>query len=86
MGCGHRVSPHFLSAMKPWYFSNVFVIIMLLSIGPLALPLIWFHPTLSMKWKISITSLTLAATYLLYVLTVFAVKKLYEMFELLNSL
>jgi zinc-ribbon domain len=70
----------------PWYFSNLFLIFMLLSIGPLALPLIWFHPKMTPKWKIIITVITLVITYLLYVLSVMALKKLNEIFELLSGL
>jgi hypothetical protein len=69
----------------PWYFGNLFLIFMLFSIGPLALPLIWFHPTMTPKWKIGITVITLVLTYLLYVLSVMALKKLYEMIELLGG-
>lgn len=69
----------------PWYFGKLFVIFMLLSIGPLALPLIWFHPKMSSKWKIGITVITLVITYLLYVVSVMALKKLYEMIELLGG-
>lgn len=70
----------------PWYFSKTFLVIMLLSIGPLALPLIWWHPTLSGKWKITITAITLILTYLLWLLSVAAWVHLNEQLELLRSL
>jgi hypothetical protein len=68
----------------PWYFTKTFIIIMLLSVGPFALPLLWFHPTITRKWKIGITLITLAVTYGLYVLSVMALRKLYEILELLS--
>jgi hypothetical protein len=80
------VSPTKSENGLPWYFSNLFLIFMLLSIGPLALPLIWFHPKITPKWKISITIITLVLTYLLYVLSVMALKKLNEIYELLGGL
>ncbi len=54
---------------------------MLLSIGPLALPLIWFHPTISLKWKTGITAITIAVTYALYLLCVMAFNMLYETYQ-----
>lgn len=65
----------------PWYYSKAFVILMLLSIGPLALPLIWFHPNLSLKWKTGITAITATATYALYLLCVLAFKLICEMYQ-----
>jgi zinc-ribbon domain len=84
-------TPSFMNSTKsaaglPWYFSNLFLIFMLLSIGPLALPLIWFHPKMTPKWKIGITVITLVITYLLYVLSVMALKKLNEILELLGGI
>jgi hypothetical protein len=70
----------------PWYFSKVFLIVMLLSVGPFALPWIWFHPTLSKKWKWGITLITVALTYLLCVLTLMAIRQLKETLQLLYSL
>jgi uncharacterized membrane protein YvbJ len=69
----------------PWYFGNVFLIIMLLSIGPLALPIVWFHPTMTRKSKIGITIITLVVTYLLYLLTAMAMRKLYEILDALGG-
>ncbi len=59
---------------------------MLFSIGPLALPWIWFHPSMSRKWKWIISVITLLLTYLLCVLTVMAIRQLIETYELLKSL
>ncbi|MGJ8632409.1 MAG: zinc ribbon domain-containing protein [Luteolibacter sp.] len=53
----------------PWYFGKGFLAIMLLSIGPLTLPLIWWHPTLSPKWKFWVTVITLLVTALLIWIT-----------------
>jgi|LakMenEpi03Aug12_release.lakeMendotaPanAssembly.Ray.scaffolds.fasta_scaffold12604_7 hypothetical protein len=85
-----KLAPQAVSPSKnnnglPWYYSNLFLIFMLLSIGPLALPLIWFHPKMTPKWKISITVITLVITYLIYILLVMALKKIYEMIELLGG-
>lgn len=69
-----------------WYFRKTFVIIMLLSIGPLALPLVWWHPQLSVRWKTGITLAVLLLTYALWLLTAFAMRSLNESLEALRGL
>jgi len=39
----------------PWYFRTSIVVLALLSVGPLALPLIWWRPQTSRAWKIVLT-------------------------------
>lgn len=48
-----------------WHQSTAAVVIALLSVGPFALPLVWFNPRYSIVAKIVITVLVLAATALL---------------------
>ena len=50
------------------------IIIALLSIGPLALPMIWWHPRLNVAWKAGITVITLALNWMAYRATVDAFK------------
>lgn len=61
----------FLSKVRPvkegWYFKNSVLVIAFLSVGPLALPLLWFNPRLSVKNKILITVIVLVLTYSLFV-------------------
>lgn len=57
-----------------WYFSNLIVMIALFSIGPFALPLIWFNPRYKMYIKIIFTIIILGATYWFYSAT----KDIYE--------
>ena len=65
----------------PWYFSTTFIVIMLLSIGPLALPLVWARPKLSLNWKIGVTFAILLLTWVLWLLTQYAMKSLQESLE-----
>ena len=46
-----------------WYFKTSVLVIALLSVGPLALPLLWFNPRYRPWTKILWTALILAATY-----------------------
>lgn len=50
-----------------WYFKTSVLVIALLSIGPLALPLLWFNPHLHRRNKIVITIIVLVLTYFLVV-------------------
>ena len=50
----------------PWYFRTTPIVIALLSVGPLALPMIWWHPKLNVYWKAAITCATLVLTWVAY--------------------
>jgi len=45
-----------------WYFKTSVVVIALLSAGPLALPLVWFHPHYTRFAKILTTVITIILT------------------------
>lgn len=47
----------------PWYFKTSVVVIALLSAGPLALPMVWFHPRYKILTKILATVITIVVTY-----------------------
>lgn len=47
----------------PWYFKTSLIVIALLCVGPLALPMVWFHPKYKLFTKLWVTALTLAVTY-----------------------
>lgn len=70
----------------PWYFRTTFIVFALLSVGPLALPLIWWRPNTSPAWKIGFTIGTLILTWFLYRATIQAYHAMEGYFELLNSL
>jgi len=54
-----RYCNEFLDGSRPakpkWYFTTPFVVFALLAVGPLALPLVWTHPTYSRTTKILVT-------------------------------
>ena len=54
----------------PWYFTTTCLLIALLSVGPLALPLLWFNPRHSAAQKWLWTVATVALTYALFVVSV----------------
>ena len=51
-----------------WYFTTSIVVIALLSVGPLALPLVWFHPEYKRSTKIILTiGITIFSNWCYYV-------------------
>lgn len=56
-------------AEEKWYFSNGMVIVGLLSIGPLALPLVWFNPRYNIAIKIISSILIIGLSVWFYMLT-----------------
>jgi hypothetical protein len=51
---------------EQWYFKTSIVVIALLSAGPLALPLVWFHPRYSREKKMTISFIVILLTYFLF--------------------
>ena len=49
----------------PWYAKTATLVISFLTVGPFALPLVWFHPVYSRRKKIIVTVIVLALTYAL---------------------
>ncbi len=64
----------------PWYFRTWAIVLAVGSVGPLALPMIWWHPRLPVVWKIAITGGTIVLTWLAYqsVIASFQMIKQYE--------
>ena len=59
-----------------WYFKTSVLVIALLSVGPLALPLLWFNPRFRLKMKILISVGVIILTYWLAIMTIDAVKNI----------
>jgi hypothetical protein len=74
------------SGTLPWYFKTSTIVIALASIGPLALPLIWWRPKTSLAWKIGLTVVILLLSWILYRITLESIKSLEEYYQLLNDL
>ena len=50
----------------PFYLRTSFIVLMFLSLPPLALPSVWLHPRLNLIWKILITAAVLAFCWISY--------------------
>ena len=68
----------------PWYFRTSSIVIAVFSVGPLALPMIWWHPKLSRTWKIGLTIGILVLTWFLYEAMQRSIQSLEKSFDLLN--
>jgi len=68
----------------PWYCRTVFVVVMLASVGPFALPLVWLHPQLKWAWKLAITLVTLVLTWALYCATLRSFQLLQQFYGMLS--
>lgn len=69
----------------PWYYRTGFIVIMLASIGPFALPLLWFRPRTSPAWKFVISVGVIALTWVLTKATyqsILALKDFYKMLSI----
>jgi hypothetical protein len=69
----------------PWYFRKGFVISTLLFVGPLGLPLIWFHPRLKPGVKIGLTVVIGALTWVAVVMTWQSWKQLRLYYEFMQD-
>ena len=70
----------------PWYYRTAFIVLMLASIGPFALPLVWMRPQLKPGWKLVITALTLVLTALLTLLTMLSIRFLQQLYSTMGGM
>jgi hypothetical protein len=80
------VPPPLPGSSLPWYFRTWAIVVALGSVGPLALPMVWWHPKLTVVWKITITVATLALTWVMYQSTIEAFKMLQDMEAMMKGI
>jgi uncharacterized membrane protein len=73
-------------AKLPWYFRIAFIIFAICSVGPLALPLIWWRPRTSLAWKIGLTIGVLVLTWVLYLISLESLRAIQEYYQLIESM
>ncbi len=66
---------------SPWYAKGSLLVISFLTIGPFALPLVWFNPTYSRRKKFIITGIVLVLTGLVLAVLFRSVKILYDYYK-----
>jgi len=70
----------------PWYFNTSNIVVAFLFTGPLALPLVWFHPHYKKSSKITATVIIGGCTILVIYLLTIIVPRLIEHYNQLEDL
>lgn len=70
----------------PWYFKTGPLIFILLSVGPLGLPLLWLNPRYKPLTKIIWTAVTLALSYVLIKMSYQGMQTMQQTYEQLQQL
>ena len=65
----------------PWYAKTSLLVISFLTVGPFALPLVWFNPVYSRRKKIIVTVIVLALTYALIAVLIHAVQTILDYYK-----
>lgn len=78
--------PKIPTSNLPWYFRTWVIVVALGSVGPLALPMVWWHPKLTPVWKVVITLGMLVLTWGMYKSTIEAFKMLKEMEAMMKGI
>ena len=72
--------------VQPWYFRTANIGIALCCVGPLALPLIWWHPKLSRAWKIVLTLVVVVITWITCKVTMAAIQQIQEAMKQISTM
>jgi len=65
----------------PWYFRTSAIVIAVCCVGPLALPMIWWHPHMTRARKIGWTIGILVLSWLLYIAMARMTQNLMQQYE-----
>lgn len=77
--------PRLAEEKLPWYFRTSFIIIAFCTVGPLALPLIWWRPKTSLAWKIGLTMGTIVLSWVLFQATMESIRTIKEYSKLIEG-
>ena len=90
MHCGELLDSSTITRLAEeklqWYFRKSFIIIAFCCVGPLALPLIWWHPKMTWAWKVGLTLVTLVLSWILFQASMESIRTLKEYYTLIEGL
>jgi hypothetical protein len=69
-----------------WYFRKSFIVFAICSVGPFALPLIWWRPKTTLTWKLGLTIAILILSWLLFQTTMKSLETFKEYYRLMQTL
>jgi len=78
-------SPRFVDKKIQWYFRKSFILFAVSSVGPLALPLIWWRPQTTRAWKIGLTIGILVLSWILFQATMDSIQTIKEYYKLIEA-
>jgi hypothetical protein len=88
--CGEFLDVHshrlFAVEKVQWYFKKSIIFTALCSVGPLALPLIWWRPQTTRAWKIGLTIGVLVLSWIMYQATMESIQTIKEYSKLMEGL
>jgi predicted nucleic acid-binding Zn ribbon protein len=88
--CGEFLNASTLSRFTEeklqWYFRKSFIILAVCTVGPLALPLIWWRPQTTWTWKIGLTLGIIVLSWLLFKSTMESIRTIKEFYKLMEGL
>ena len=79
-------TPRAAEEKMPWYFRTSSIILAVLSVGPLALPLIWWRPQTKPAWKIGLTIVILILSWFVFQAMLESIRTIREYYKLLEGL
>lgn len=82
----HQAAKNASGEKPPWYFGKAFIAFALCSVGPLALPLIWWRPQTALAWKVGLTVVVVLLSWFLYQATLASIESIQEYYQFLDSL
>ncbi len=86
MKCKHCGSVPVSKPQEKWYSKTSVLVIAFLCIGPLALPLAWLNPRLSLKAKIILSAIIIILSYYLGVLLLNSLKSISRYYQAIFSM
>jgi hypothetical protein len=86
--CGEFLdgSPRLSAENIPWYYRKSFIVLAVCSVGPLALPLIWWRPQTTRAWKIGLTIGILVLSWILFQTTMESIRIFKAYYKLIEGL
>jgi len=82
--CGEFLNKPVTAPKGKWYFATPVVVIALLCLGPLALPLVWFHPSYTITTKTIASAVVIVLSIIFYLITVQLYKNFMEQIQALG--
>lgn len=80
-----REAPPVPKPKLPFYFRTPFIVISICCVGPLALPLIWWRPKMSLIAKIIWTVMVLVLSVVFYLITAKSLETIQEYYDLMQD-